>query len=116
MGPVVRLHHPDEIPTAVLENTERDKERSRVEGKVKVKDWRVIFESRFIAPEVSGSVRQKFTAGVRGARKVGLRLQESQELHQLVSARILSENLYRRTVFMIRDRKCVGKQSRLWKS
>lgn len=55
VGPVVRLHHADEIPTAVLENTERDKERSRVEGKVKVGERRGTLESRFIAPEVSGS-------------------------------------------------------------
>lgn len=87
MGPVVRLHHSDEIPTAVLENTERDKERSGVEGKVKVGDWRGILESRFIAPEVSGSVRREFTASVRGARKVGRNTRTSTSWYQLGSYR-----------------------------
>lgn len=87
VGPVVRLHHSDEIPTAVLENTGRDKERSRVEGKVKVGDWRGTFESRFIAPEVSGSVRQKFPGSVRGARKVGRNTRTSTSWDQLRSYR-----------------------------
>lgn len=94
MGPVVRLHHADEIPTAVLENTERDEERSRVEGKVKVGDRRGTLESRFIAPEVSGSVR--IHREREGSQE---RRQERQNLDRLVSARILSEN------FVTGDRK-----------
>lgn len=87
VGPVVRLHHSDEIPTAVLENTERDKERSGVEGKVKAGDWRGIFESRFIAPQVSGSERQEFTGSVRGARDGGRKSRTPTSWSQLRSYR-----------------------------
>lgn len=96
MGPVVRLHHSDEVPTAVLENTEGYKERSRVKGKAKVGDWRVIFESRFLAPEVSGSLREKFYGTPQ--RGVGPRLQECQNLHQLQP--VSSGNFFRRTAFI----------------
>lgn len=104
MGPVVRLHHSDEIPTAVLENTERDEERSRVEGKVKVGDWRGILESRVIAPDGSGSVRQKFTGSVRGARNVGRNTRTSPSWYQLRS--------YRRTSRQETENGNVGKRSR----